>query len=476
LRKDSLLRVQFLGANQQVTGSCYFLETEDNRLLIDCGLYQERAFLERNWAAFPVPPKTIDCLLLTHAHLDHSGLIPKFVREGFSGKIIATSATAELLPIVLCDAARIQEEDAAYKKKRHKKEGRRGPYPEIPLYTEAEVEEALKLVTRATYEKTISLGRNVLVRFCDAGHILGSSMIELTIKEKKRHLKIIFSGDIGQWNRPLVRDPSVFKRADTVIMESTYGDRDHEDPADEETMLADIINETARAMGNVVIPVFAVERAQELLFHLSRLVREKRIPHLPVFLDSPMATDVTEVFLHHPECLDGETLSLFRSGQSPFMFSGLKFTRRQKESKAINSFRGSCLIMAGSGMCTGGRIKHHLLQNISRPESTILFVGYQAEGTLGRQILEGRPQVRIFGQQHLVRAKVRQIQAFSGHADRSDLLKWLGNFTIPHPHVFLTHGEKDVSLSLKKLIARRKGWDVAVPAYKDTWDLSSQST
>jgi len=397
------------------------------------------------------------------------------VREGFSGKIIATPATAELLPIVLCDAARIQEEDAAYKKKRHKKEGRRGPYPEIPLYTEAEVEEALKLVRTAPYEKTIPLGRTILARFCDAGHILGSSMVELTIKQRRQHLRIIFTGDIGQWNKPLVRDPSVFERADAVIMESTYGDRDHEDPADEETMLAEIVNETVRAGGNVVIPVFAVERAQELLFHLSRLVRQKRIPRLPVFLDSPVATDVTEVFLHHSECLDKETLGLFRSGRSPFKFSGLKFTRTQEESKAINSFRGSCLILAGSGMCTGGRIKHHLVQNISRPESTILFVGYQAKGTLGRQILEGQPEVRIFGQQHFVRAKIRQIQAFSGHADKSDLLKWLDNFTIPVPQVFLTHGEKDVSLSLRNLIVRQKGWNVAVPAYQETWDWSSPS-
>ncbi len=466
------MKIRFLGANEQVTGSCYYLETADLRLLIDCGLYQERAYLERNWAPFPVPPGTIDCLLLTHVHLDHSGLIPKFVREGFAGKIITTPATAELLPVVLCDAAKIQEEDAAYKKKRHRKEGRRGPHPEIPLYAEADVEEALKLVTRAPYEKAILLGQTVLARFRDAGHILGSSMIELTIKEENRHLKVVFTGDIGQWNKPLVRNPSVFELADAVIMESTYGDRDHEDPADEETMLAEIINETAKAGGNVIIPVFAVERAQELLFHLSRLIREKQIPRLPVFLDSPMATDVTEVFLHHPECLDEETMGLFLSGASPFRFQGLRFTRTQEESKAINSYRGSCLIMAGSGMCTGGRIKHHLVQNISRPECTILFVGYQAEGTLGRQILNGQPEVRIFGQQHHVKARVRQIQAFSGHAGRSDLLKWLSHFTIPYPHIFLTHGEKDVSLSLKNRIMRQKGWDVSVPAYRETRDWS----
>lgn len=445
------------------------METDNQRFLIDCGLYQERAYLDRNWAPFPVPPETIECLLLTHVHLDHSGLIPKIVREGYRGKIIATPATAELLPIVLCDAARIQVEDAEYKKKRHKKEGRHGPHPEIPLYTEAEVEKALKLVRTAPYEKAIPLSKTLQVRFCDAGHILGSSMIELTIKEMNRHRIIIFTGDIGQWKKPLVRDPSMFERADAVIMESTYGDRDHEDPSDEETMLADIISETVRAGGNVVIPVFAVERAQELLFHLSRLVRQKRIPRLPVFLDSPMATNVTEVFLHHHECLDEETTGLFRSGASPFKFSGLIFTRTKEESKAINSFRRPCLIMAGSGMCTAGRIKHHLVQNISRPEPTILFVGYQATGTLGRQILDGQPEVRIFGQQHPVRAQVRQIQGFSGHAGRTGLLKWLGNFTIPYPQVFLTHGEKNVSQSLMDVIVRQKGWNVDVPAYRETW-------
>lgn len=469
------MKVQFLGANQQVTGSSYFLETEDIRLLIDCGLYQERPYLERNWAPFPVAAETIDILLLTHAHLDHSGLIPKLVQEGFSGQIITTAATAELLSIVLFDAARIQEEDAAYKKKRHEKERRQGPYPEIPLYTEAEVRQALRLVAPTAYGRTIPLSPTVQARFFDAGHILGSSMIEVTVREKKRRLRIIFSGDIGQRNKPLVRDPSVFVRADAVIMESTYGDRDHEDPADAETMLAEIIEETTSAGGNVVIPIFAVERAQELLFHLSRMVREKRIQPLPVFLDSPMATDVTEVFLHHRESLDQETIDLFCSGKSPFRFEGLHFTRTQAESKAINSLRTPCLILAGSGMCTGGRIKHHLVHNIYRPECTILFVGYQAEGTLGRQILKGEPSVRIFGQMHEVRAKIREIQSFSAHAGRTDLLEWVGQFKVPYPQVFLTHGEKKISWSLAALLESQNRWDIVVPAYKDVWEWSSLS-
>lgn len=469
------MRLQFLGANKQVTGSCYFLKTADLRCLIDCGLYQERAYLARNWNPFPVPPKTIDYLLLTHVHLDHSGLIPKLVREGFSGEILTTPATAELLPIVLGDAARIQKEDAAYKKKRHQREGRRGPHPEVPLYTEAEVEKALRSVRTTPYKKMIALSPTISARFLEAGHILGSAMIQISSRKGKR-LTLILSGDIGQLNKPLVRNPSVFERAEAVVMESTYGDRDHEDPADKETMLSDIIRKTFRAGGNVVIPVFAVERAQEILFHLSRLIRQQRIPRLPVFLDSPMATDVTAVFQHHPECLDEETLELLRSGKSPFSFPGLRFTRSREESKAVNSFRGPCLIMAGSGMCTGGRIKHHLVQNISRPESTILFVGYQAEGTLGRQILAKQAEVRIFGQYHPLQARVEQIQAFSGHADRSDLVAWLDHFRIPLPQVFLTHGEKQVSAKLADLLVQQRDWDVEVPAYKNIWDWPEQGS
>lgn len=463
------MRIQFLGAAQQVTGSSYYLEGDGLRLLIDCGLFQERAFLERNWAPFLVPPENIDFLLLTHVHLDHSGLIPKLVREGFSKNILTTPASADLLPVVLLDSARIQEEDAAYKRKRHQKEGRRGPYPEIPLYTEAEAAKVSAFVKPVAYEKAIPLNNSVSARFHEAGHILGSAMIELTIKERKKPRKVIFSGDIGQWKKPLIRDPYIFDQADVVILESTYGDRNHDDPADVETMLSQIIRETVKAGGNIVIPVFAVERAQELMFYLRRLIRQKRIPRLPVFLDSPMAMDVTEVFKQHPECLDEETLELFRSGQSPFQFPGLRFTRTQEESKAINSFRSSCLIMAGSGMCTGGRIKHHLVQNIGRPESTILFVGYQAEGTLGHQILKAQPEVRIFGQYHRVRAKVKQIHSFSGHADRSGLFQWLGHFRSPLPLVFLTHGEKKVSLDLANTLKNKKGFDISIPEYGGVW-------
>lgn len=468
------MNLRFLGAAGQVTGSCYCVEAGGLRFLVDAGLTQEREHLERNWNPFKVPPSSLDCILLTHVHLDHSGLIPKLVREGFRNRILTTPASVDLLPIVLRDAARIQEEDAAIKKKRHEREGRRGPYPEIPLYTEAEAEASLRFVKPVGYGETVALNHQVNVRLHDAGHILGSAMIEVSVEEDHRPLKVIFSGDIGHWNKPIIHDPSVFDRANGAVMESTYGDKDHVDPADIETMLSLIVRKTVAAGGNIVVPVFAIERAQEMMFYLSRLLRLGRIPRLPVFLDSPMASDVTEVFLRHPESLDEETLALFRSGRSPFQFPGLRYVRTREESRAINGFPGPCLIMAGSGMCTGGRIKHHLVQNITRPECTILFVGYQAVGTLGRQILEKPPVVRIFGKSYAVWAGVEEIHNFSGHADRTGLLRWLDHFAPPLPLVFLTHGEPEVLQALAETLRNERGFRVRVPAYGETGIVEPQ--
>ena len=459
-----------MGANHQVTGSCCLLETAGRRVLVDCGLYQERPYLERNWDPFPFSPESLDALLLTHAHLDHSGLIPKLVKEGFSGRILATAASAELLPIVLKDAARLQVEDADFKKKRHKKEGRKGPHPEVPLYDEDDVERALPLVETGAYGKSVSLGPSLSAVFHDAGHILGSSMIEVLAAEGGKTARIIFSGDVGQWNRPLVRDPSVFASADVVVMESTYGDRDHHDPMDPQSLMAKIINETVEAGGNIIIPTFALDRAQLLLYHLGRLIGSDRVPHIMTFLDSPMAAEVTGVFERHPEYLDQEAEDLFRSGRNPFRFPGLKMIHSSEESKAINRIRGSCVILAGSGMCTGGRIKHHLVRNISRPDSTILFVGYQAKGTLGRQILEHAPEVRIFGQPFPVKARIEEIHGFSAHAGQSGLLEWLGHFQQRPSILFLMHGEREAGLALAERL-KKDGWNVHVPEYKEDWEL-----
>ncbi|MBE0460443.1 MAG: MBL fold metallo-hydrolase [Candidatus Aminicenantes bacterium] len=464
------MHIKFLGANQQITGSCYFLEVGGLKLLIDCGLYQERMYTARNWEQSPVSPDEIDFLLLTHIHLDHSGLLPKIVREGLSNQILTTSPSKELIPIMLLDSAHIQEEDAEFKKKRHAKEGRKGPFPEIPLYTVEEARQVFPLVKSVPYGSSFSLAPNVSVIFHDAGHILGSAMIELMISENGKQNRIIFSGDIGQWNRPIIRNPSVFEQADYVIMESTYGNRIHEDPADVEKLLCQVVNETVDAGGNIVIPTFAVERAQELMFYLSRLARQNKIPDLMIFLDSPMAVNITQVFKNHKDSMDEETRAIFNEGDSPFRFPGLKLVRSVEESKAINFINEPCIIMAGSGMCTGGRIKHHLVRNITRPESTILFVCYQASGTLGRQILDRNSQVRILGKYYPVNARIEEIHGFSSHADRNGLLKWVESLRFPPKRLFVTHGEINASFSIASEI-KKKGWNVEVPEYLEEWDL-----
>ncbi len=411
---------------------------------------------------------------MTHAHLDHCGLLPRLVKDGFHGPIIATAPTADLARIVLLDSAHIQEEDASFKKKRHLKEGRQGPHPEIPLYTVAEAGAVFPLFRPVPYETDVPLAPGFRARFHDAGHILGSAMIELGYRGGAgggEARSVVFSGDIGQRDRPLVRDPSIVERADFVVLESTYGDREHDDPGDSIEILVRIINETIDRGGNVVIPVFAVERAQELLFELGRLIRDRRIPRLLTILDSPMAIEVTELFDRYRGDLDEEAQALYKAGHSPFQFAGLKLFRTSEESKTVNRIRGSCLILAGSGMAAGGRIKHHLMANIERPESTVLFVGYQARHTLGRQILEGAPEVRINGRMFRVRARVAQIHGFSGHAGQNDLIRWLGTFRTPPRRLFLTHGEAEASAALAERVRRELGWTVEIPDYGDAPDL-----
>jgi metallo-beta-lactamase family protein len=465
------MKLGFLGAARQVTGSSYFVEADGLRCLVDCGLYQERSFLDRNWDPFPVPPGDLDFVLLTHAHLDHSGLLPRLVHDGFSGTVLTTAATADLVSIALMDAAAIQEEDAAFKRRRHAREGRTVDHPVVPLYTTEDVQATMPLVEEVDYDSPVRLSGALSVRFRDAGHILGSAMIELTVRRDGDTRTIVFSGDIGQWNMPFVRDPSLFDAADYIVMESTYGDREHEDPGRIGDLLAGIIRETAAAGGNVVIPTFAIERAQDLMFHLSRLAYDKAIPALPVYLDSPMAREVTQAFERHDEFLDEEARRLFAAGRNPFRFPGLTIVRTPEESKALSESRGPAVIMAGSGMVTGGRIKHHLARNISRPESTILFVGYQARETLGRQILEGAREVRILGQTLPVRARVTKINGFSAHADRKGLDRWLDGFKSPPRRLFVTHGDADVSAKFAERVRQERRWTVEHPEYREIWDL-----
>jgi metallo-beta-lactamase family protein len=440
-------------------------------MLVDCGMYQEREFLSRNWEDFPVVPASTDYLLLTHAHLDHSGLIPKLVRDGFAGRILTTSPSRDLTEIVLYDSAHIQEEDAAFKRKRHQREGRKGRYPVIPLYTTEDVQAALQLFDHAEYGQAATLNDHVAVTFRDAGHILGSAMIEVSVNGGGKTRTIVFSGDIGQWERPIVRDPTLFDQADYVVMESTYGDREHEERGDIDEQLAEIINATVADGGNIVIPTFAIERAQELMYYIAELVRSDRIPNLLAFLDSPMALRVTEVFERHHQHMDKEALRLSKSEGRLFQFPGLQMVRTTNESKGINRIRGSCVILAGSGMCTAGRIKHHLVNNLTRRESSIVFAGYQAPGTLGRQIVDGKRVVRVLGAEYPVLARVRQIHGLSAHADRRELLEWVGHLSEPPRRVFLTHGEDEAANALAARIQARNGWHVDVPRYRSAYDL-----
>lgn len=466
------MRLHFLGAARQVTGSCYLLEVEGLRLVVDCGLFQERAYLGRNWAPFPIPPETIHFLLLTHAHLDHCGLLPRLVQAGFRGSVVTTAATRDLAEIVLQDSAHIQREDAEFKKKRHGREGRTGPHPVVPLYTEEDVNAATALFRTLPYDRPIPLNDRVRVTFHDAGHILGAAMLELSVGRNGDGRTVLFSGDIGEWDKPIIRDPSVFERADYVVMESTYGARPREAAAPVQEQLADVINATVQRRGNVVIPTFAIERAQELLYHLGQLLRQDRIPHLLVFLDSPMAIDVTEVFRRHRDCMDEEALLMLESGEFPCRFPGLQLVRATGESKAINRIKGSCIILSSAGMCTAGRIKHHLVNNISSARNSILFVGYQAIGTLGRQIVDQAKTVRIHGAKRRVKARVVQIHGFSAHADQTSLLRWLGAMKTPPRQVFLTHGELDAAETLAGLVRSRLGHPVTIPEYRQAVELA----
>jgi len=459
------IKIGFLGATRNVTGSQYLVEANDVRLLVDCGIYQEREFKRRNWDPFRFSPHTLDAVLLTHAHLDHCGLLPKLVRDGFRGRIYCTDATAEIAQIMLLDSARLQEEDAEFKKKRHQREGRRGPFPEVPLYTIDDAEAVFPLLTTVKYGEAVQIGDGVEAAFYDAGHVLGSSMIEVMVSQSGEKKTVLFSGDVGSRNKPILRDPTIFDEAHYVVVESTYGDRLHEKSVDIGDSLAEIVNSTWKARGNIIIPSFALERAQEVLYYLNELLLEDRIPHLKVFVDSPMANSITEVFEHHPELYDEEMAELIRQKKSPFDFPGLELVRTVDESKAINHIVGTVLVIAGSGMCTGGRIKRHLVTNISRRESTVLFVGYQAVGTLGRSIVEGTEKVRILGQHYLVQARIAMLDGFSAHADRDGLFRWLSGLKKPPRHLFVVHGEAGEAQQFSDFLKEKTGWQISVPEY-----------
>ncbi|VGO11574.1 Ribonuclease [Pontiella desulfatans] len=460
------IKLNFFGAAKNVTGSCYFLEANGFRLLVDCGLYQERDLKPRNWADFPVPANTIDAVLLTHAHLDHCGRLPKLVKEGFKGTVYATSATAEIANIIMLDSAHIQEEDIKHKQRRHEKSGKKSPFPYEPLYTTEDSEKAYTLFNKVKYNAKVPIGEGITAEFREAGHVFGSSSIRLEVEQGGEKRTIVFSGDVGRWDLPIMRDPFQFEHADYVLIESTYGDRVHGEVADIPSELERIIKETHAAGGNIVIPSFALERTQELLYHLNNLLKEDRIPHLLAFVDSPMAIKITEVFKKHPELFDEETLAQMKAGEQPCNFPGLTMSRTVDQSKSINHIKGTAIIIAGSGMCTGGRIKHHIKNNIGRPESTILFVGYQAFGTLGRRLLEKPETVRLFGEEHLVKARIERISGFSAHADQNELYRWISSIQEAPRNVFITHGEEEQAEAFKTFLSEKTGWSCSVPGFE----------
>ncbi|MHB8835278.1 MAG: MBL fold metallo-hydrolase RNA specificity domain-containing protein [Candidatus Methylomirabilia bacterium] len=461
-------RLTFLGATQNVTGSRYLLEAGASRILVDCGLYQERDLQVRNWDPFPVPPASIDTVLLTHAHVDHCAYLPRLVHDGFHGRIVSTQVTAEIAAIILTDSAKLQVEDAVYKKKRHTREKRAGAHPEKALYTLDDVTATLPLFDAVDYGAPVPIGDGITAEFRDAGHILGSASVLVAIGTGAARRTVLFSGDVGRWDKPLLNDPVPATGADWIVIESTYGDRLHEQTGQIKEHLDAVITDTRRRGGNLIVPSFALERTQEVLWYLNELIGLKRIPHLLVFVDSPMAVRVTDVFERHPEILDAQMHGLIARRTSPFHFSGLKLVRTVQQSKAINLISGTVMVIAGAGMCNGGRIKHHLVANLSRPQSTVLFVGYQAVGTLGRQILDGRPEVRLFGKMLPVRAKIENIPGFSAHADRDELTRWLSGMQKPPRRVFVTHGEPAASASFAKHVGEHFGWQAEVPSYGQT--------
>jgi len=464
------MKISFHGADLGVTGSCHLLECAGKRILVDCGMYQgSREMVEENAEPFGFDAESIDILLLTHAHLDHCGRLPLLAKRGFSGEVITTAATVELARLVMLDAAGLQEEEARYQQRRERRgHGKQGK-PYEPLYTTLDALNSLEYFGRkARYDVPLELAKGIRATFLDAGHILGSASILLELQEDGRSHRLLFSGDLGYSGRAILRDPTPPPSADTVVMETTYGDRLHKRLQPSIDELYEVINTTLGRGGNVIIPSFALERAQEILYCLREGVENGRLKHFAnVFLDSPMAISATRIFARHPECFDAETRDLSHNGRDPFGLPGLHFTRETAESMAINRVQGGAIIIAGSGMCTGGRVRHHLKHNLWNRRNSVVFVGFAAQGTLARRIIDGAKQVSIFGEEIEVRAGVHTIGGFSAHADQAELLAWHAHTGNPKT-TFLVHGEEQ---SMRAMAAKIKSGRVEMPELHQTYEI-----
>lgn len=468
------MQVTFCGAAKTVTGSCFWIKTEKLDFLVDCGMFQgSKEEREKNRREFLFNPGEIRYVLLTHAHIDHSGLIPRLYQQGFKGEVIATHATKDLAGVMLPDSGHIQEMDAEW---RSRKKARQGEPPVEPLYTAAEAAQCLQHFISVGYGEIFELGPGVKVRFADAGHILGSAIIEVWVEEKEETTKLVFTGDLGQSNQPIIRNPQLIENADVVFIESTYGTRKHENKEDRLEQLRGIILESINSGGNLIIPSFAVGRTQDILYHINLLQKDGKIPAVPVYIDSPMAVSATEIFRQHNECFDWETVKLLRGGDSPFEFPTLQYVRGVEESRALNTSPGGSIIISASGMCEAGRILHHLKHNLWRAESHVLFVGYQAIGTLGRRLLEGATVVKLFGEEIRVQAKIHNIDGFSAHADQDGLLQWLKGFRKPPRQIYLVHGESETMEGWAPVVRKELGVTPVVPAWGDSYELTGYSS
>ena len=477
------MKVTFLGAARTVTGSNFLVEAAGKKFLVDCGMYQGKIDDKLdNSDPFLYSPSEIDFMLLTHAHIDHSGRIPKLYKEGYRNPIIATKATCDLCSIMLPDSGHIQETEVAWKNKKRKREGKKDLEP---LYTVEEAYECLDLFSPIDYDEIIEIDDNISVRFNDAGHMLGSSIIEIWVLEEGKTVKAVFTGDIGNNDLPLLDAPTMISNSDYVIMESTYGNRLHIRNDSKAELFLDIVSETLDNGGTVIIPSFAVGRTQEILYEIDKLKDEmglkdksfhkkyKTLMQAPVYVDSPLAISATQIFKENADLFEDEIKEKIKSGDNPLEFPGLQFTQTADESKELNMSEEPCIILSASGMCEIGRIKHHLKHHLWKENSTILFVGYQAPGTLGRSIVDGAEKVKIFGEEIAVKARIEYIEGFSGHADQEWLLNFLYSFHNPPKHVFLVHGEEEAQIELKEKIEKNTDCKVTIPYFGETYELNS---
>lgn len=468
------MTLTFCGAARQVTGSMFLLETKEFRILVDCGLSQGEDE-KKAGDTFPFSPASIDLVLLTHAHIDHSGRLPQLVKEGFKGTIYATRATQELCSIMLLDSAHIQESEAEWQNRKNKRKGKASVEP---LYTQDDAYETMNHFEGVDYNRMLNLYEHLHVRFVDAGHLLGSASIEVFIEEEGKATKLVFSGDIGNTDQPIIKDPDYINDADVVVMESTYGDRLHDKNVlsleERARLLADIIDRTFRRGGKLIIPSFAVGRTQEILYLYRIIIDHKMLDYeIPVFLDSPLALRATNIFRNsiRGDYFDEEAMELVRKGLNPVDFPSLVKCQDVKDSRALNDRKEPCVIISSSGMCDAGRIKHHLKHNLWRSEATVLFVGYQAQGTLGRNIADGASHVTIFGEQIEVKAEIASLPGLSGHADKAGLLRWIHEFREKPSKVFIVHGDENVAPQFAGILAE-EGYNVCAPKLLDTYDLN----